>query len=276
MDSAAATSLAGRAIAIPETRQLDVLARLLERRGATVLKVPLIAIYDVPNREPVLQWIQRFISSTPTYFVILTGEGLSRLLALADKNALKDDFIQALSRARTLCRGPKPERVLRSLGMRANIKALAPTTDGVIETLKNLTLEGLKVGVQLYGQDPNVKLMNYLASRRADVDQVAPYIYADESEADQVVDLIRYLNRGEIDVITFTSQPQYHRLVQVARKHELELELSIGLQKVCVAAVGPVVKNQLKADGHTVAIMPGKAFFMKPLVTEIMRYFRQE
>jgi len=91
-----------------------------------------------------------------------------------------------------------------------------------------------------------------------------------------VVDLIRYLNRGEINVITFTSQPQYHRLVQVARKHELELELSIGLQKVCLAAVGPVVKNQLEADGHTVAIMPGKAFFMKPLVTEIMRYFRQE
>ena len=55
MDSAAATSLAGRVIAIPETRQLDVLARLLERRGATVLKVPLVAIYDAPKREPVLQ-----------------------------------------------------------------------------------------------------------------------------------------------------------------------------------------------------------------------------
>ena len=91
-----------------------------------------------------------------------------------------------------------------------------------------------------------------------------------------MVDLIRTLSRGVIDVITFTSQPQYHRLVQVARKHELEAELSTGLQKACVAAVGPVVKNQLEADGHTVAIMPGKAFFMKPLVTEIMRYLRQD
>ncbi len=102
--------------------------------------------------------------------------------------------------------------------------------------------------------------MNYLASRRADVDQVAPYIYADESEAGQVVDLIRSLTGGRLMSSTFTSQPQYHRLVQVARKHELEVELSIGLQKACVAAVGPVVKNQLEADGYTVAIMPEKLF----------------
>jgi uroporphyrinogen-III synthase len=40
-----------------------------------------------------------------------------------------------------------------------------------------------------------------------------------------------------------------------------------------VAAIGPVVREQLQQHGVCVDIMPAQAFFMKPLVTEILRYF---
>ena len=46
--------LAGRAIAIAETRELDVFAGLLERRGARVLRYPLVQIIDAPDPQPVL------------------------------------------------------------------------------------------------------------------------------------------------------------------------------------------------------------------------------
>ena len=53
-------TLTGRTIAVPETRELDLLAALLERRGAQVLRCPLIAIRDAPDPQPVLTFIRRF------------------------------------------------------------------------------------------------------------------------------------------------------------------------------------------------------------------------
>ena len=47
--------LAGRTIAVPETRELEVFATLLERRGATVLRCPLVSIRDARIRHPVLE-----------------------------------------------------------------------------------------------------------------------------------------------------------------------------------------------------------------------------
>ena len=44
--------LAGRTVAVPETRELDIFARMLEERGATTIRCPLVAILDAPERRP--------------------------------------------------------------------------------------------------------------------------------------------------------------------------------------------------------------------------------
>lgn len=267
--------LNGIKVAVPESRQLDTMAALLERRGATVHRAPLVTIHDAPDPEPVLAWLRRFAASPPAMFVILTGEGLRRLLALAGRHGLDADFKGALRCTRTLCRGPKPGRALREIGLKTAIQASAPTTTGVIATLEEMDISNQRIAVQLYGEDPNRELMNYLEKRQAQADPVAPYIYADEAEESRVLDLIKALGAGEINAIAFTSQPQYRRLAQVARKHGLESKLARGLSGCCVAAVGPVVRQQLVEAGITVDIMPEQAFFMKPLVTAIMKYFAQ-
>lgn len=269
-------SLQGIRVAVPESRQLDTLVQLLQRRGATVIKTPLVAIHDAPDEAPVLAWIRRFIDKPPEIFIILTGEGLRRLLGLAERYGIRKVFEAALSNTRLLCRGPKPERVLREIGLKTSDKALEPTTDGVIKTLETMEIEGQVVAVQLYGEDPNHKLMEYLVGRQVQVDSVAPYVYADDSDTSRVVSLIKSLSFKEVDVIAFTSKPQLRRLKQVAKKHDLEDQLKTGLGSCCIAAVGPVIKDQLEAEGYEVTIMPDRAFFMKPLVTEIMRYYNKE
>ena len=45
--------LANRVIAVAEARELDVFASLLERRGARVLRYPLVKIIDAPDPAPV-------------------------------------------------------------------------------------------------------------------------------------------------------------------------------------------------------------------------------
>jgi len=267
------TALSGKVVAVPESRQLDILAQLLEKRGAQVMRVPLVAIHDAPDSVPVLSWMERFVKSPPEYFIILTGEGVKRWLSLAEIHYMKEAFVGAFRQTCLICRGPKPDRVLREIGLKGDLPAKAPTTAGVIVTLGSLPIEGKRIGVQLYGDDPNTPLMNYLASRQVEIDAVAPYVYADAVEDEQVLSLIHALNASRVDAIAFTSQPQFRRMLDVARKNNLEAELDSGLASCCVAAVGPVVAAQLKEHGVRVDLVPELGFFMKPLVTAIMKYF---
>lgn len=73
-----ASPLKDKVIALPESRQLDVLSALCERRQAKVLRVPLVSINDSPQQELVLKWLQAFIAEPPDYFIVLTGEGLRK------------------------------------------------------------------------------------------------------------------------------------------------------------------------------------------------------
>ena len=41
--------LTGRCIGVPESRQLDLFADMLEKRGATVVRCPLVDIRDAPD-----------------------------------------------------------------------------------------------------------------------------------------------------------------------------------------------------------------------------------
>lgn len=269
----APAALAGRVVAVPETRQLDVLAAMLEKRGARVLRCPLVSIRDAEPAQPVLDWISRFIEAPPDLLILYTGEGIARLMGFARRAGLPEPFVTALARTRKLTRGPKPKRVLRELGLDADVEAVAPTTDGIVATLDGLELAGRRVGVQLYGSEPNQPLRDYLAARGALCDPVAPYCYATAADDEQVADLVAKLGRGEIDAVAFTSKAQLDRLGKLARERGIEAELRRGLESTRIAAIGPVVAAELEAAGLRVDAMPAENFHMKPLVNALAALF---
>ena len=247
-------TLAGRVVTVPETRQLDVLAGLLERRGATVVRCPLVGIRDAPAAEPVLAWLQRRLEPRDGDIVVFyTGEGIERLLGFAERAGLASDFVAALGKTEILTRGPKPKRVLRKLGLAPALEALEPTTSGLIARLATVDLDDRRVAVQLYNADDRPALLDYLHSRGVDPDCVAPYVYASAAESRQVVALIERLARGEVDAIAFTSKAQIERLRRVAREHGMENVLAQGLGRTRIAAIGPVVAAELGAAGLRVA-----------------------
>lgn len=254
-------------MALPENRQLDVLTALFERRQAEVLRVPLISIIDAPNQSDISAWLHRFIENPPDYFVILTGEGLRRLYAAAERQQIYADFTQALAGVTKLCRGPKPGRALNEKGLQADLLGKTPTTDGIIATLKTLSTNNARVAVQLYGSDPNVKLIGFLNQcGAASIDSVAPYIYAVSSDTAEVKKLIMNMNAGKVDLLAFTSKPQVHRLFSVAKKANLLDQLVQGFGSTYVAAIGPIVQRELTDHGVEVSITPCSKYFMKPLV----------
>ena len=260
-------SLAGRTIAVPETREMDVFSAMLERRGATVLRCPLVAILDAPDPQPVLAWLRAFTGGHCDDLILLTGEGLRRLLACIDRHepALRGAFVERLASVRKITRGPKPARALRELGLKPDIAAESPTTEGVIASLRDVALSDRHVGVQLYGTEPNRPLIEFLEGAGAHVHAIAPYVYASQADDAAVRDLLVRMSAGQVDAIAFTSSPQVERLFAVGPP---ELVRS-ALARTQIAAVGPVVADALQRHEVTVQLMPTESFFMKPLTSAL-------
>lgn len=260
-------TLAGRTIAVPESRELDVFAAMLERRGARVVRCPLVTILDAPDPAPVLAWLRSFSAGEMQYLVLLTGEGLRRLLSCIERYApsLKPDFLLQLARSRKITRGPKPARALRELGLKPDVAAETPTTQGVIAVCAAEDLSGRTIGVQLYGSEPNTPLTDFLSSKGASVRTVAPYVYADESADSAVEQLLHAMAAGDIDVIAFTSSAQVARIFAVGGG---ELCRS-AFAHTTIAAIGPVVAEALARRGVAVQLTPRDSFFLKPLTTAI-------
>jgi uroporphyrinogen-III synthase len=262
--------LSGRRIVVPETRELGQLLRMLEERGADTVPCPMIAIRDTPDTAPVEAWLHRFAKGTCDDLVLMTGEGLRRLLGFARRLDLEPAFLVALAATRKITRGPKPVRALREIGLATDMPADQPTTEGVIAALERHDLTGRRVGVQLYPGNANERLLRFLEGAGAEADPVLPYVYASEAEDARVIAVIAEMAAGRIDAIAFTSAPQVRRFRDVARACGRETELRQGFERIVVAAVGPIVAAELDAIGVRVNVTPrDNTFFMKPLVREL-------
>ncbi len=262
--------LAGLTVAVLEHRQLDDLVELLEEAGAVTYRCPMVAIVDNPDRDSILAWIRRLLGGEFDLVILMTGEAVRRLMSFAEHEGLREPFLQALARTRKLTRGPKPVQALRTIGLEPDYQANSPTTAGVISFLDKLDVKGKRIGVTLYGQ-PNPELRQYLESCGAFVHEVMPYIYTPASDTQLIRDLIQRLASGQIHAIMFTSSPQADHLFDLARKIGLESELRSGLDKTCIAAVGPVVQKRLHELGVRVDVAPSRGFVMKNLVQQMAR-----
>lgn len=264
-------SFAGCRVALAEGRQLEELAGLLEKEGAVPVRCPLLDILDAPDPEPVVAWIDDLIAGKFGLVVLLTGEGVRRLLGFAARAGKRDAFTEALAGPRLVCRGPKPVRELKGLGVTPHATASPATTEGVIQALKGESLKGASVGVQLYAPD-NPALLAFLADAGATVSTVLPYVYAPASDAERVADLIDRMAAGGVDAIVFTSSPQVERLVDVANETGRAAALAEGFRRVTVASVGPVVANTLARHQVRMDVCPPQGFVMKNLVQQLKRH----
>jgi uroporphyrinogen-III synthase len=262
--------LEGRRVALAENRQLDDLVRILENEGATPLRCPLVSVRDVPDAAPVLEWLRDLAAGRFDLVVLMTGEAVRRLLGFAERGGLRDAVVSALGKTSLLTRGPKPASALREIGLAPTLTAEPPTTVGVIAALRKQSLAGRTVGVTLYGE-PNPPLTEFLESAGATARTVLPYVYAPAADADRAADLIAQLARGDVDAILFTSSAQLDRLFEVAASRGLENMLRQGLDRVRVAAVGPVTEEKLRARGVRVDVRPERGFVMKNLVAQLAR-----
>ena len=260
--------LNGYRILILETREEAQLSRLLAEQGAAVLQCPMFTIHDAPDPAPVEAWIGLCIKQPFDDLVLMTGEGLRRLMKVAKRIGLEQDFIAAVAKARKFTRGPKPVKALREIGLEAQVLTEVPTSAGIAEMLSREDIKGHRVGLQLYPDKDHAKLISAITSRGASVETVLPYIYDPQAADTNIVTAINEMANHRIDAIALTSSGQVRRLIDVAKAHGCEDRLRKGLADTPIASVGPVVSDELKANGlHTDIYPANDSFFMKPLIS---------
>jgi uroporphyrinogen-III synthase len=260
--------LNGYRILILETREEAQFSRLLTEQGADVLQCPMFTINDAPDATPVEAWIRRFLQKPCDDLVLMTGEGLRRLMKVARRIDVAQDFVTALGKARKFARGPKPGRALREIGLEPDATTEKPTSEGIAEMLARLDLADHRVGLQLYPDKDHSALIGAISAQGAEVDPVLPYVYDAQAAEASIVTAIEEMAQGRIDAIALTSSGQVRRLVEVARAHGCEAQLREGLARTPIASVGPVVSDELTSHGLRANISPADgAYFMKPLIS---------
>src|SRR5260221_2950121 len=263
-----ADRLNGYRILILETREEAQFSRLLTEQGAHVVQCPMFTIHDAPDPKPIEAWIRRFIERPCDDLVLMTGEGLRRLMKVARRIGVEQDFVTALGKVRKFARGPKPGRALREIGLEPQVTTEKPTSEGIAEMLSRIDLRGHRLGLQLYPDKDHSVLIGAIDALGAKVDTVLPYVYDAQAAEANIVTAIDEMAAGRIDAIALTNLGQVRRLVEVARARGCEARLRDGLARTPIASVGPVVSDELKSHGLRTDISPANdAYFMKPLIS---------
>ncbi|MGT2434873.1 uroporphyrinogen-III synthase [Bradyrhizobium betae] len=260
--------LSGTRILILETREEAQFSRLLAEQGAEVVQCPMFTIEDAPDPAPVEAWIRRAIDQPLDDLVLMTGEGLRRIMKLAVARGLDQPLVTALAKSRKFTRGPKPGKALREVGLEAQQTTEKPTTEGVIAMLGKLDLKGRRIGLQLYPDKDHGALTGALAAQGADVDSVLPYVYDSKAADANIITAIDEMAQGRIDSIALTNLGQVRRLLEAAKAHGSEAKLRAGLERTLIASVGPAVSGELAAHGLRTDVSPADdAYFMRPLIS---------
>lgn len=263
-----ADRLTGTRILILETREEAQFSKLLAEQGAEVVQCPMFTIQDAPDPAPVEAWIRRAIDKPFDDLVLMTGEGLRRIMKLARARGLDQAFVAALAKSRKFTRGPKPGKALREISLEAQQTTEKPTTEGVIEMLGKLDLKGHRLGLQLYPDKDHSTLTGALAAQGAEVDTVLPYVYDSKAADANIVAAIDDMAEGRIDAIALTNLGQVRRLIEAAKAHGSDATLRAGFERTLIASVGPAVSGELAAHGLRTDISPADdAYFMRPLIS---------
>jgi uroporphyrinogen-III synthase len=259
--------LNGVRVAVTEHRYTAQLAQLLERQGATVLACPLVAETPIEDSEGAKRFIELCQTTTVDIIVFFTGVGVDLLFRAVNKPEI-------ISRSTILARGPKAVSALRRAGIRIDLVADSPTTEGIIQTLSRQDLHEKSVLVQLYGEEKG-ELAAALEARGARVTGISLYRYTAASDTQAVANLLSEIVQGKIDAITFTSAPQIRFLFDAARAGQMEAELRHRLQNdVVVASIGHVTARGLTEAGIEAHVISGDTK-MGPMVMALAEHFQK-
>ena len=255
--------LFGKRILVTRAREQasDFVARLAEL-GAECVEFPTIAVLPPEswgNLDRTIKSIERyqwlvFTSVNGVRFFFTRLEALGR-----DVRSLGGIKIGAI--------GPKTSEEIRARGIRPDLLPEEYRAEALVEAFKKEKVRGCRILLPRAAQAREV-LPRALGEMGAQVDVVDAYRTIRPSGDKEIV--MELLEKGEIQMVTFTSSSTVNHFVEIFDKEKDQvLE---RLKRTAVACIGPVTAKTAEEKGFQVSLVPSE-YTIEALTEAILEYF---
>ena len=255
--------LLGKRIIVTRAReQASGLAKSLTELGAETLECPAIKIAPLADYSA----IDSAIDNLPAYkwLIFTSANGVKYFWQRLEA---KDRDSRALGAAKVAAIGPGTADALRAKGVIADFTPSAYVAEEVASQLikrEGSALAGQKILLPRATKTRTV-LEETLMEAKAAVDPIPVYDTVTGEGCDEEV--IRLLNEGKIDCVTFGSSSSATNFLKIASPETLGSH-----PETLLAAIGPVTAKTLEERGLKVAIQ-AEQFSIPGLVAAIVNYY---
>ncbi len=207
--------LDGRRIGVTADRRWQEQADLLTKRGAEVVHGPTLRTIDLSSSDALRAATESVVERPPDVLVATTGMGLRMWLEAAGAWGCRAELDRALAGATVVARGAKAASAARAAGLVPAWQAPHETMDEIVEHLDTEGVSSQRVALQLF--DPaahsSTEALRGLAEELVELPVYQWELPADTGPARR---LIAATVAGELDAVTFTSQPAVRQLFAIA------------------------------------------------------------
>ncbi len=268
-----AKGLEGKKIVFGGTRKIEEISTIIEKQGGIPVVRPLQGTVFLAEKE-VEPDLQKFMETGADWIVFTTGIGLETLLNIAERLAVKDEFLNILQQAKVASRGYKTLAALKKLGINPVAVDEDGTTSGLTRSIEGFDFTGKRVMIQLHGETAPA-LTKFFEDRGAAVLKILPYQHI-APEAETVNTLCKEILHNEIDAVCFTTAIQVRSLFQFARNQGIHADiLNAFSTNVVAAAVGKVTAEALREEGLKRYTAPEHER-MGAMIIELSSFFEKE
>jgi uroporphyrinogen-III synthase len=236
--------------------------QMIARSGGVAAVVPSMREVPRESNAAALAFARELESGAFAAVIFLTGVGTRALVKVIEPVLPPERFSAALERTEVIARGPKPASALRQLGVTSIIAVPAPHTWRevlhLVDATPALRIQDRRVAVQEYGI-ANDNLIGGLRARGAYVTTVPVYEWALPEDEAPLRAAAAAVERGEFDVLLFTTSAQVHHLMRVAEAQGSEDAIRRACERLVVASIGPSTTETLLEYGLPSDLEPSRS-----------------
>lgn len=253
--------LFGKTVVVTRSRaQASELVDRLSGLGAECLECPTIKVVPPEDWGP----LDTVIDNLGTYdwLVFTSVNGVSFFF---DRLYQKDKDVRAIKGMRTAAIGPATAKRLRDFGLKSDIIPETYQAESIVEAFKKEAMEGKKVLLPR-AKEARPVLPEELRKLGAIVDEIVAY--QTEQERENMDTLIKRLEEGSINLLTFTSSStvrNFKALLPAERFKSL-------IEGVTVASIGPITTDTARELGFKVDII-ARDYTIDGLCKAILKHY---
>ncbi|MDP2960494.1 MAG: uroporphyrinogen-III C-methyltransferase [candidate division Zixibacteria bacterium] len=257
--------LFGKKIVVTRSRkQASDLAFTLSEKGTEVIELPTIKIVPPKSYRELDEVLEKLQDFDWTIFTSVNG-----VEKFFERLFLKGKDVRELKGVKLCAIGPATQESLENLGLKVDFKPKEYVAESIVQGFKRMgDLKGLKILLPRVKEAREI-LPEKLKEMGAFVKEIA--VYQTEMEKLQDKDISTELEKGKIDLITFTSSSTVTNFSKIIGEKKFKRIKRF----IKAASIGPVTSRTLRELGIN-PVIQAKEYTIPGLVKSIEDYFKNK